>query len=246
MPAKLFLDFCTNSLCVFNKDDNNQLDFLLEKSIDTEQTFIHEELIDTIRPFIISNSVQKFTWFSSEFTVIPSALFLPNHLENYYSLNFGEVNQNQKLSYDSLNDVRMCIVYSIPKWLSDFKQGYFFNSEIKHHASLLVKNTLKSPYENLISIVFEGSSFLMCIKKDNKLLICNSFDYQDEEDLLYFIVTHHNQLKLADNSVLSLMSYKTEFNKERVLELLSHFKELSGYVTNFHAKIEYNSTLTCE
>ena len=245
MSEKLFFDFHPNKLSIFKKSDD-QLILLSEKTIDPQLPFFKEDLRDACRQFSNSESEPKFTWFSTKFTLIPSALFLPNQLENYYSLNFGEVSQDEKLSYDSLNDSRLCLVYSIPKWFNDFKQNYFFKAEIRHHASVLIINTLKAPQENLISIVFEGTSFLMCIKKENKLLICNSFEFQDEEDLLYFILAHHKQLELFEISILNFMSYTEEVNSEKVLTLISHFKELNSYTINFLNKTEYNSTLRCE
>ena len=246
MSEKLFFDFHPNKLSILKENEAHLVSILFEKKIDLTQPFYLEELNEAIRPFSSSEFDQKFILFSSNFTLIPSALFLPNELENYYSLNFGPLSQNEKLSYDSLNDLRLCLVYSLPKWLSDFKQKYFFKSEINHHASLLIKNTINSSQENLISIIFEGTSFLMCIKKDNKLLICNSFEYQSEEDLLYFILAHHKQLELTEDSFLNLMSYMEEINSEKVLSLISHFKELNSYTINFIDKTEYNSTLRCE
>ncbi len=246
MSEKLFFDFHPFKLSILKENEAHFVIVLFDKKIDAEHPFHLEELSEAIRPFSNSEFGQKFTLFSSNFTLIPSSLFLPNQLENYYSLNFGPVSQNEKLSYDSMNDLRLCLVYTIPKWLNDFKQKYFFKSEINHHATILIKNTINSSQENVISIIFEGTTFLMCIKKDNKLLICNSFEYQSEEDLLYFILAHHKQLELIENSFLNIMSYIEEVNSEKVLSLISHFKELSSYTINFLNKTEYYSSLTCE
>ena len=115
-----------------------------------------------------------------------------------------------------------------------------------HHASSLIKNSLKSNYSDLISIIYEGTSFIMCVKKNNELLICNSFEYQNEEDLIYFILSHHKQLELTKSNTINFMSYIEELNSQKVLDLVTHFKELSGYSINFLNKSEYNTTLTCE
>ena len=37
-----------------------------------------------------------------------------------------------------------------------------------------------------------------------------------------------------------------ELNSEKVLGIVTHFKELSGYSINFLNKSDYNTTLTCE
>ena len=86
----------------------------------------------------------------------------------------------------------------------------------------------------------------MYIKKEGKLLVCNSFDYQDEEDLIYFILSHHKQLELSENNTINFLSYIEELNSEKVLDIVTHFKELSGYSIHFLNKSDYNTTLTCE
>ena len=246
MAETLFFDFHPSKLTILSKKKDKIVLLAHEQIIDSKQPFHQEELSDAIRPFSHRDSRPNFSWFSTEFTLIPNALFLPSKLENYYRLNFGELNPNFLLLYDAIYEENLSLVYTIPKWLSDFKRSYFFSSKIIHHASCLIKNNLKSDYSNLISIIYEGTSFIMCIKKNNKLLICNSFEYQDEEDLIYFILSHHKQLELASDSTLNLMSYMEEFNTEKVLCLVSHFKELSGYSIHFLNKSDYNSTLTCE
>ena len=104
----------------------------------------------------------------------------------------------------------------------------------------------KSKNDDLISIVFEGTAFIMSIKKEGKLIICNSFEYQNEEDLIYFILSHHKQLGLIEKNIINLMSYLEDINSEKILSLISHFKELKEYTVNFLDKSAYNSTLTCE
>ena len=246
MSEKYFFDFHPSKLTILKKNSDSSVTIAHENRIEAKLPFHNEELIEAIKPFSNSETKQHFTWFSSQFTLIPNALFLPSQLENYYSLNFGELNPTESLFYDSIYEENLSLVYSIPNWLRDFKRNYFFNGELKHHASCLIKNCFKEQHKNLISILFEGKSFIMYIKKDGKLLVCNSFDYQDEEDLIYFILSHHKQLGLTENNTLRLMSYMENLNSEKIIGLIAHFKELCNYSVHFLNKLEYNSTLTCE
>ena len=246
MEEKIFFDFHPSKLTILSKNKDKIVLLAHEQIIDSKQPFHQEELSEAIRPFSNRDTSPNFSWFSSEFTLIPNALFLPSELENYHRLNFGELNTNDSLSYDAIYEENLSLVYTIPKWLSLFKRSYFFNSKIMHHASYLIKNCMKSEYLNLISIVYEGTSFIMCIKKNSKLLICNSFEYQTEEDLIYFILSHHKQLELAKNNTINFLSYIEELNSEKVLSIVAHFKELSGYSMHFLNKSDYNTTLTCE
>ena len=86
----------------------------------------------------------------------------------------------------------------------------------------------------------------MSIKKEGKLIICNSFEYQNEEDLIYFILSHHKQLGLIEKNTINLMSYLEVLNSEKIISLITHFKELKEYTVIFLDKPAYNSTLTCE
>ena len=246
MSETLFFDFHPSKLTILSKNKDQIVVLAHEQKLDSKQPFHKEELSDAIRPFSNSDSRPNFSWFSSEFTLIPNSLFLPSNLEHYYRLNFGELNPNVSLSYDAIYEENLSLVYTIPKWLSDFKRNYFFSSKIMHHASSLIKNSLKSNYSDLISIIYEGTSFIMCVKKNNELLICNSFEYQNEEDLIYFILSHHKQLELAKNNTINFLSYIEELNSEKVLSIVTHFKELSSYSFHFLSKSDYNTTLTCE
>ena len=246
MSEKLFFDFHPYKLTILSKNEDKIVVLEHEQKIDSKQPFHQDELIDAIRPLSNRDSIPTFSWFSSEFTLIPNALFLPSELGNYYRLNFGELNPNVSLSYDAIYEGNLSLVYTIPKWLGDFKRSYFFSSKIIHHASCLIKNSLKSNYSDLISIIYEGTSFIMCVKKNNKLLICNSFEYQNEEDLIYFILSHHKQLELSENNTINFMSYIEELNSEKILGIVSHFKELSSYSIHFLNESDYNTTLTCE
>lgn len=245
MSEKYFFDFHSSKLTILKKSSNSSVTIAHENRIDAKQPFHNEELIEVSKPFSSLETQQYFRWFSTQFTLIPNALFLPSQLENYYRLNFGDLNPNECLSYDSIYDENLSLVYSIPNWLNDFKQSYFFKAEIQHHASCLIKNSFKSKNDDLISIVFEGTAFIMSIKKEGRLIICNSFEYQNEEDLIYFILLHHKQLGLIEKNTINLMSYLEVLNSEKILSLITHFKELKEYTVIFLDKSAYNSTLTC-
>ena len=246
MSEKYFFDFHPSKLTILKKNSDSSVTIVHENRIDAKQPFHNEELIEVSKPFSSLETQQYFRWFSTQFTLIPNALFLPSQLENYYRLNFGELNPSECLTYDSIYDENLSLVYPIPNWLNDFKRSYFFKAEIQHHASYLIKNSFKSKNDDLISIVFEGTAFIMSIKKDGKLIICNSFEYQNEEDLLYFILSHHKQLGLIEKNTINLMSYLEVLNSEKILSLITHFKELKEYTVIFLDKSAYNSTLTCE
>jgi hypothetical protein len=246
MSEKYFFDFHPSKLTILKKNSDSSVTIANENRIDSKQPFHNEELIEVSKPFSSLETQQYFRWFSTQFTLIPNALFLPSQLENYYRLNFGELNPSECLSYDSIYDENLSLVYSIPNWLNDFKRNYFFKAEIQHHAACLIKNSFKSKNDDLISIVFEGTAFIMSIKKEGKLIICNSFEYQNEEDLIYFILSHHKQLGLIEKNTINLMSYLEVLNSEKIISLITHFKELKEYTVIFLDKPAYNSTLTCE
>ena len=246
MSEKYFFDFHPSRLTILKKNSDSSVTIAHENRIDPKLPFHNEELIEVSKPFSSLETQQYFRWFSTQFTLIPNALFLPSQLEDYYRLNFGELNPSECLSYDSIYDENLSLVYSIPNWLNDFKRSYFFKAEIQHHASCLIKNTFKSKNDDLISIVFEGTAFIMSIKKEGKLIICNSFEYQNEEDLIYFILSHHKQLGLIEKNTINLMSYLEVLNSEKIISLITHFKELKEYTIIFLDKPAYNSTLTCE
>jgi len=97
MSEKYFFDFHPSKLTILKKNSDSSVTIAHENRIEAKQPFHNEELIEAIRPFSNSETKQHFTWFSSQFTLIPNALFLPSQLENYYRLNFGELNPTESL-----------------------------------------------------------------------------------------------------------------------------------------------------
>ena len=98
MSEKYFFDFHPSKLTILKKNSDSSLTIAHENRIDSKQPFHNEELIEVSKPFSSLETQQYFRWFSTQFTLIPNALFLPSQLENYYRLNFGELNPSECLS----------------------------------------------------------------------------------------------------------------------------------------------------
>ena len=128
MSEIYFFDFHPSKLTILKKNSDSSLTIAHENRIAPKMPFHNEELIEVSKPFSSLETKQYFRWFSTQFTLIPNALFLPSQLENYYRLNFGELNPSETLSYDSIYDENLSLVYSIPNWLNDFKRSYFFKA----------------------------------------------------------------------------------------------------------------------
>ena len=104
MSEKYFFDFHPSKLTILKKNSDSSVTIAHENRIEAKQPFHNEELIEVSKPFSSLETQQYFRWFSTQFTLIPNSLFLPSQLENYYRLNFGELNPSESLFYDSIYD----------------------------------------------------------------------------------------------------------------------------------------------
>ena len=181
---------------------------------------------------------------STHFTIIPAPLFNANNLAEYANFQFDAALED--LRYDSLSTPGLVIVYSVPKEIQQFVDVNFLGAKIKHTSSYTIShytNLYKNkPGEHLHVQIWHNKVEIIAIK-NGKLLLINSFSFETDEDLLYFILNVYEQLELNPESVPLKVSGELEKGSESWNLLLTYirFVETEERMANYVYSHEFKA-----
>jgi len=135
------------------------------------------------------------------YTYIPSEDFDNNLLEQYISLNFDSSN-NIKCLYDVCDELNLHIVYAINIELYNnikriFPTSTFISNQLvllKHFSSIL--NDTTSIFLNIRTYSFDIFAF-----KNGSFVLGNTFNYDNAQDFIYFVMFVLNQLECSPETL---------------------------------------------
>ncbi len=140
-----------------------------------------------------------FSYLSPKYTLIPGPLFNKDNLRKYFEFNhvlddLDEIHYNEFRSIDAYN------LFVIPTEISNIVYKKYRNVRYFHQATPLIEHGLithggKSSKHIAIVNIY-GNNADVCVIQRDSLLLCNSFQWKNENDLIYFILYVYEQLKL--------------------------------------------------
>ncbi len=158
------------------------------------KTFVSESIFDL-------NAFNKtiFILNHHEYTLMPEALFIDSNAKDYLLFN-----QNIPYSFDVFSNTIFTtdkvILFAVYKPLKEVIDEYVMEYSLKHHnnALLLALFKLHKNKKMAPSVYVSVSNKLMhIIAIDNeKLLMCNTYQFSSKEDFIYFILLAYDQLGL--------------------------------------------------
>jgi hypothetical protein len=129
---------------------------------------------------------------------VPEALFDENYKGSYLQYN-TKVFETDFFTYDQLKNHEMVNVYVPYVNINNYLIDQFGSFEYKHFGSLLVEGLLKKSPKSVPPLMYvhvAGTHFEIIIIQNQKLQLYNSFEYQNADDFLYFILFTAEQLHL--------------------------------------------------
>jgi hypothetical protein len=234
-----FFDFHKDKLAIYsNSSEWKEMNFNFSSS------FFKDEVLSFIKENTFAGNPSSIYWETSNFTLIPQSVFHSKHIENYLHLNFGDISSENDYHFDILHSQLAVIVYSIPKWIKELKEQYFPIIPLKHHAGQLLARS-RGEMNDFVSIVVYKEHFLITILKNGKLQICNCIEYQNEIDILYFLMLHHQKLELSSIAKLNFYEFETSIPSHQIQDSFSNFKEFENYKINWNTRDEFYKTILC-
>jgi len=186
-----------NRSCLYFKDikqvNNHIFDYLADNK------FSYFDVIDVIH-------------FNNLHSVVPQALFDKKHIKEYLKFN-NTILETDQYSFDKIEDndsvnVFVPIIFdsnNLKKYTKDIKQ--------RHYTSCLISEIFKIENNNINPNVYlniNNSKLDVILISKNKLKFINTFDYNSNEDLVYYILFCYEQLSLNPENSPIIISGKID------------------------------------
>jgi hypothetical protein len=136
-------------------------------------------------------------------TLVPNPLYTPGTAETHLHFNTAEDGQSHILT-DELRQVDARNVHALPDWLHRSISKRFAGASIVHSSSAVIDyltTLFKNTGEEMMWVDVQPGTISMIITRGKKLLLSNSFSYENAEGLVYFILFACEQLQLNPESI---------------------------------------------
>jgi hypothetical protein len=141
---------------------------------------------------------------SAKFTIVPAPLFDPGKKEEYYTFNHLKGDDDLVFS-NKLADPDAYIVFAIDRRLSEMLSTYYRGANPVHHLKPLlnqISQIRKSDHENYIQVHIERDYFNLIIYGNNILRYCNTYNYRNISDILYFVLSVFKKLDIKQEETI--------------------------------------------
>lgn len=160
--------------------------------------------------------------------LIPSPLFDEQYIKRYFDFN-QPLNELEELHYHYLKKTDSYNVFSVPNPVTNALLGHFPKIHFYHHSYSLINYHINFIEEDKTYVGLNlYDNFIDILVIDNKKLIFfNSFEFQNHDDILYYVLNVYHQLDL-DPETIELKMTGTNFKHEQLI------KELKEYIKKIH------------
>lgn len=195
------------SFCILNRDTNT-IELLKYQAFEKKRNPI--ELLESLKKTIssypeLSQSFALVTViYQNELSaLVPKAYFDEEQMANYLKFN-SKILASDFISYDEIAANESVNVYVPYMNISNFIFDTYGAFEYKHAATILIDTVLRKEAIDDGATVFvnlKPNYFELIAVKERQLLLCNSFEYFTNEDVLYYLMFALEQLRLSPESV---------------------------------------------
>ncbi len=141
-----------------------------------------------------------FSWQCPRYTIIPGPLFQKDRLRAYFEFNH-HLEELDEIHYNKLRGADACNVFVIPSEIAGIVHRSYGNVKYFNQVTPFIENGLvahggKGTRKTVMAGIY-GKYVDVAVAEGEKLLLCNTFPWKDDADLVYFILYVYDQLKLS-------------------------------------------------
>jgi len=139
-----------------------------------------------------------FVYLTQKSTLIPESFFNESNLKAYFEFN-QSLNELDEIHYNFLSEINAYNIFAIPNYIVNEIVNRIENVNLFHQATPFIKIIVKRGInkENKYVYVNMNNKFIdIAVAARNSLYLYNTFQFQNENDLLYFVLYIYKQLNL--------------------------------------------------
>lgn len=141
---------------------------------------------------------------SPKFTLVPAPLFDPAKKDEYFTFNHIQEDDILIIS-NKVSDPETYIVFSIAKPFNDLINSFYPGIHPYIHLKPLfdhISHIRKTVNRNYIHIHVEREYFNLIIFNNNLLKFCNTYNYRNISDILYFVLNVFKNLDIKQEETI--------------------------------------------
>jgi Protein of unknown function (DUF3822) len=151
---------------------------------------------------------------SPRFTIVPAALFDPGKRDEYFTYNHL-LDEGNIIISNKLNDPEAYLVFSVSRSMSDLMAVFYPGMHPFHQVKPLLNHighSRKSINGNYIHVHVEKEFFDLIIFDHDLLKFCNSFNYRNINDIIYFVLKVFRSLDLKQEETIYLSGLTEKYD----------------------------------
>jgi hypothetical protein len=142
-------------------------------------------------------------YYTPKFTLIPQSLYRADHAETYAEFQFT-LDEDEVIKTDVLSTHGLVVLYAVKRPVADLLEELFEFSKPRHAATFTISYYLdqykNKPGEHIHVHLWHQHLEITAIQS-GRLQVCSSFDFETDEDVLYFILNVYEQLDFNPEAV---------------------------------------------
>ena len=148
-------------------------------------------------------STVSFIYLTRKSTLVPGVFFDESNIRTYFEFNHS-LNEYDEIHYNYISEIEGYNIFTIPSDLSNFIYSKHKNVKYFHQATPLIHSVIAGLHElSGIHINLNRDFFDIVVIENSRLRLYNTFQYQNDTDLLYFVLYVIKQLKIDIASVIT-------------------------------------------
>jgi len=139
-----------------------------------------------------------------KFTLVPSPLFDPGKKDDYFTFNHIK-EEGSLVIANKVSDPDLFFVFTLSKPFCDLINDFYPGIHPWHHIKPLfdhISHVRKSVNGNYIHIHVEREFFNLIIFNNNQLKFCNTYNYRNISDILYFVLNVFKKLDIKQEETI--------------------------------------------
>lgn len=161
-----------------------------------------------------------------QFTLVPSAFFSEADARALLAFNCGDTGDDVIL-YDDINP-EIKLIYSIHERLKSAIDKLFPNHHLKHSATVMAKLAMQGDdlAKEQVLLAIDDASVLIIARQQQQLLLCNQYQVQTDEDILYYLLFALEQFGLSPMTVKVAIAGNIETDSALVKALKKYIRHV--------------------
>ncbi len=221
-------------LSLLEKKSNKFLALEVFRSTNQDDKLSSQELLElaATRSNLLRNyefSKARICFTTPQYTLVPEALYRPGDEESYFHLNFRHAPDLQVFAAP-ISPFLLYSVYGIDKNLHKAIFHLFQEPKLIHHSESVLNDLslrLRTDAGKQVWLNIRQSGIDICITEGRKLILLNSFERQNNEDALYYVLFTFEQLGLDPESTPVNLSGEIEQESALYRLLYTYIRDLN-------------------